>query len=95
MYGLSSLMEALKQSETMENALNAEMELMEGAVTDDVRDLFIGEDSVENDMTGNGMSEKEKKEIDDFISKIPPSKDAASDEGVEEALNLVDSYDPN
>lgn len=93
MYGLSSLMEALKQSETMENALNAEMELMEGAATDDVRDLFIGEDSVENDMTGNGMSEKEKKEIDDFISKIPPSKDAADDEGVEEALNLVDSYE--
>ena len=56
MYGLSCLMEALKQSETMENALNAELELMEGSAASDVKELFIGDDSVENDMDGNGMS---------------------------------------
>ena len=38
------------------------------------------------------MSEKEKKEIDDFISKIPPSKDAVSDEGVAETMDLIESY---
>lgn len=91
MYGLSCLMEALKQSETMENALIAELELMEGSAASDVKELFIGDDSVENDMSGNGMSEKEKKEIDDFISKIPPSKDAVSDEGVAETMNLLES----
>lgn len=92
MYGLSCLMEALKQSETMENALNAELELMENSATGDIKELFIGTDSVENDMNGNGMSEKEKKEIDDFISKIPPSKDAIDNEGVAETMSLIESF---
>lgn len=93
MYGLSGLMEAMKQSESAEMAMVAEMNLMENATGDDVKDLFIGEDSVENDMAGNGMGEDERKKIEDFISKIPPSKDAADmQEGLEETMNLLESY---
>lgn len=98
MYGLSCLMEAMKQSESAEAAMDSEMRLMESSAEDDVRELFIGEDSVENDMNGNGIDEAEKEKLEDFISQIPLSKDAKVpedeedvSEDVAEALNLLES----
>lgn len=73
-YGLNMLMEAMKSSEAAEAALETEMSLMNNAADDEVKRLIIGEDSVENDMAGHGMSEEKKKKLEDFINNIPKTK---------------------
>lgn len=86
-YGLNMLMEAMKSSEAAEAALEAEMTLMDESADDEVKRLMIGDDSVENDMEGNGMSEDEKKKLEDFIDKIPQtSADNLDDEETMESM---------
>lgn len=70
-YGLGVLMEAMKQSEAAEAALEAETNLMDDVADDEVKRLIIGDDSVENDMDGHGLSEEKKKRLEEFIDKIP------------------------
>lgn len=90
-YGLSALMEAMKQSESAEKSAQAEQDLMESIADDEVKRLIMGDDTVENDMEGNGIGHEEEKELEDFIKKIPASEDdAAEEEEVEEALTLLE-----
>ena len=90
-YGLSALMEAMKQSETAEKSAQAEEKLMESIADDEVKRLIMGDDTVENDMDGNGIGHEEEEELEDFIKKIPASEDTATEEeDVEEALTLLE-----
>lgn len=99
MYGLSGLMEAMKQSETAIAALESELSLMESVETDEVKRLILGDDTVENDMAGNGIDEAEREKLEEFIKKIPESKDVANieddeelEEELEETMSLLESY---
>lgn len=86
-YGLNMLMEAMKSSEEAEAALEAEMELMGGTADDEVKRLIIGDDSVENDMEGHGMTEERRKKLEEFIDKIPVTKgDRMDDEETMESM---------
>lgn len=86
-YGLNMLMEAMKSSEEAEAALEAEMELMGSTADDEVKRLIIGDDSVENDMEGHGMTEERRKKLEDFIDKIPVTKgDRMDDEETMESM---------
>ena len=89
-YGLNMLMEAMKSSEAAEAALEAEMNLMDNAANDEVKRLIIGDDSVENDMAGYGMSEEKRKNLEDFIDNIPPTKtDKLGDEETMEIMMVA------
>ena len=97
-YGLSGLMEAMKQSETAEAALEAELSLMESVADDEVKRLILGDDTVENDMEGNGIGEEERKKLEDFIKKIPESTDNMNiyddeelEEEIEETMSLLEA----
>lgn len=86
-YGLNMLMEAMKSSEEAEAALEAEMELMSSTADDEVKRLIIGDDSVENDMEGRGMTEEKRKKLEEFIDKIPVTKgDHLDDEEAMESM---------
>lgn len=86
-YGLNMLMEAMKSSEAAEAALEEELSLMDDSADDEVKRMMIGDDSVENDMEGNGMSEEERKKLEDFIDKIPQT--TTDNLGDEEAMETM------
>lgn len=86
-YGLNMLMEAMKESEAAQIALEAESDLMDDTADDEVKRLIIGEDSVENDMDGHGISEEKRKRLEDFIESIPRTKtDKLDDEETMETM---------
>lgn len=100
MFGLNILFEAIKQSESAEKELDNEMKLMESVTDDEIKRLVVGDDSIENDMEGNGIDEEEEKRLEEFISKIPLTKDIEfedtddeeeADEVTMETLALLES----
>ena len=90
-HGLSALMEACKMSERSENADEEMMEAMSEIDDDLISAMTDGEleDSVENDMAGEGVGDDA--EMEKLLEKIPPS-----DEGINNDIeDLVESFIPS
>lgn len=85
-HGLSALMEAVNHSERSEKENDEMLEAFEqsigaddavvGCLMDDEEDE--GEDSVEDDMNGNGVGDDE--EMEKLLAKIPPSDEAMEEQ---------------
>jgi hypothetical protein len=90
-HGLSALMEACKLSEEAEMENEALFVAFEEAIDDDIIDAVTGrnmDDTVENDMDGEGVGDDE--EMEKLLSKIPPA-----DKDVDEQIDdLVESVIP-
>lgn len=97
-YGLNTLMEAIHQSEHAEHIADAHVALFESAADDDIKSALIGDDSVESDLDGNGMTKKEADALNKFIEKIPTTKEEdigdveeITEEEVAETMALLES----
>lgn len=98
LYGLDALMEAIHQSEHVENVTEAHVALFESATDEEVKRLIIGDDSVENDLEGKGLTKKEEDALNKFIEKIPTTEedgvggvDDITEDEVEETMSLLES----
>lgn len=83
-HGLSALMEAINHSERSEKESDELTEAFKQSIDDAVVGCLMGndeddEDSVEGDMSGNGVGDDE--EMEKLLEKIPPS-----DETMEEQI---------
>lgn len=87
-YGLSSLMEAINQSQRAEDSSDAQAAMFEEAIDDDIINALTGDDSVEDDMDGDGVGDDA--EMEKLLAKIPPSDDMTEDEMDE----LTESFIP-
>ena len=94
-HGLSALMEAVNMSKRAENSSEELLEAFESAIDEDIigfltdEDSDATEDTVENDMSGNGIGTDDEK-MEKLLSKIPPA-----DEDIEDQLdNLTESCIP-
>ena len=94
-HGLSALMEAVNMSKRAENSSEELLEAFESAIDEDIIGLMTDEegdtteDTVENDMSGNGIGTDDEK-MEELLSKIPPA-----DEDIEDQLdNLTESCIP-
>lgn len=85
-HGLSALMEAVNHSERSEKEGEEMTEMLEqsigaddavvGCLMDDDDDE--GDDSVEGDMSGNGVGDEEQ--MEKLLAKIPPSDEAMEEQ---------------
>lgn len=89
-HGLSALMEACNMSENSEIENDSLFEAFNNAIDDDIIDALDGNDSVENDMNGNGVVND--KEISKLVDKIPPS-DALVKEDIGSLTESLVPYD--
>lgn len=97
-HGLSALMEACKQSENAEAVDESLLEAYSNAVDDDIKACLTDDDnegdtlddSVEADMSGEGVGDEDEK-MEKLLKHIPPS-----DEGVEDQIeSLSESLIPS
>lgn len=98
-FGFSALMESMHESVNQEAKSEEMFELFEASVPDDIKSEItdgeisdVPEDSVEDDMDGNGIGSDEEKTIAKLISKIPPDDEGLSDDIdslVDEAMESV------
>lgn len=81
-HGLSALMEAVKHSERSEKEGEELTEAFEQSIDDTVVGCLMGEDdeddSVEDDMNGNGVGDDD--EMEKLLAKIPPSDEAMEEQ---------------
>lgn len=90
-HGLSALMEACKQSENAEVEENALFEAFDEAIDEDIRACLTGEDTVEEDMEGDGLDDEDDEKMEKLLKTIPPS-----DEGIEDQIEaLTESMVPS
>lgn len=91
-HGFSALMEACKLSESAEEENDALAEAFEAVIDDDIKDAVsdnIIDDTVENDMEGDGVGDDE--EMEELLSKIPPSDRTIKKEIEDLAESLIPS----
>jgi hypothetical protein len=89
-HGLSTLMEAINQSQRAEDSSNEQLAMFEEAIDDDIIDALTGDDNdtVDDDMEGDGVGDEA--EMEKLLAKIPPSDEMAEDE----VENLTESFIP-
>ena len=94
-HGLSALMEAVNMSKRAEDSSDELLEAFESAIDEDIIGCLVDEDgdatddTVENDMNGDGIGSEDEK-MEKLLSKIPPA-----DEDIEDQLeNLTESCLP-
>lgn len=83
-HGLSALMEACKQSKDAEEKDDALFEAFNEAIDDDIQACLIGEDTVEDDMSGESLDDEDDEKMEKLLKSIPPS-----DEGIEEQIDAL------
>ena len=97
-YGLSALMESITRSETTQRQNDQLMGLFEATVSDDIATMVTGddyslndEDSVENDMAGNGIGYEEEKKLEKIIDTIPEDETDSADFDEADITKVVES----
>lgn len=79
MFGFNTLMEAMNKS-AAEQAFDPIFEAATELDDDDVKELFIGGDSVEDDMDGNGISDADEARYEELLKKIPVDGEELEDD---------------
>lgn len=100
-YGLTALMEGIRQSESTQNKNDKLMALFEATAIDDrVASMVTGdnyelevddEDSVEKDMAGHGIGYKDEEKLKKLIDKIPEDTSEDLDIDEDEIEGLIES----
>lgn len=99
-YGLNILMEALHHTESAQNRSNVLTTLFEESIDDDIIGALIDDDTqpsdddtVDNDISGNGIGIDEENKIKELVDNLPESPtDKSPDE--EDLEDLIESYLP-
>lgn len=95
-YGLSVLMESIKNSETSERQSDKLMFLFESTVSDRTASMVTGEDydipedSVARDDAGYGIGHKEEQRLNQIIDNIPEDTDEDVEGDVDDIENVLE-----
>lgn len=96
-YGLTALMESINRSETAQKQNDKLMVLFESVADDDIaskvtgEDYELSEDSVVNDMAGQGIGYKDEKKLEKLIATIPEDDSDDIDINEENIESVIES----